>query len=77
MEGHGYATVTPVADPTLTGRTFLDMDTAYINRAMNLFPQQGSHGPWTVDQNYALDRARWRTDPVEDPALQFTATQAG
>ncbi len=73
MDRHGYATVTPDADdPTLTGRPFLDMDTAYINRAMHLFPRQGSHGPWTVDQNYALDRARLRTGPVEDPALQFT-----
>ncbi|MGA6223150.1 flavin-containing monooxygenase [Streptomyces umbrinus] len=77
MDRHGYATVTPVADdPTLTGRPFLDMDTAYINRAMHLFPQQGSHGPWTVSQNYALDRARLG-GPVEDPALKFTATVVG
>ncbi|KUM68119.1 flavin-containing monooxygenase [Streptomyces griseorubiginosus] len=77
MDRHGYATVTPVADdPSLTGRPFLDMDTAYINRAMHLFPQQGSHGPWTVSQDYALDRARLGTGPVEDPALRFTATKA-
>ncbi|MET7655028.1 MULTISPECIES: NAD(P)/FAD-dependent oxidoreductase [unclassified Streptomyces] len=78
MDRNGYATVTPVAeDPSLTGRPFLDMDTAYINRAMHLFPQQGSHGPWTVSQDYALDRARLGTGPVEDPALLFTATEVG
>ncbi|HEX7825829.1 MAG TPA: NAD(P)/FAD-dependent oxidoreductase [Mycobacterium sp.] len=78
MDRHGYAAVTPVADdPTLTGRPFLDMDTAYVNRAMHLFPQQGSHGPWTVSQNYALDRARLRSGPVEDPVLKFTATAVG
>lgn len=53
------------------------MDTAYINRAMHLFPQRGSHGPWTVSQNYALDRARLATGPVEDPALEFTAAAVG
>ncbi|MFJ9714052.1 flavin-containing monooxygenase [Streptomyces sp. NPDC101234] len=72
MDRHGYATVTPVADdPSLTGHPFLDMDTAYINRAMHLFPQRGSHGPWTVSQDYALDRARLG-GPVEDRALHFT-----
>ncbi|MEU5340429.1 NAD(P)/FAD-dependent oxidoreductase [Streptomyces sp. NPDC020766] len=74
MDRHGYATVTPVADDrTLIGKPFLDMDTAYINRAMHLFPQQGSHGPWTVSQDYALDRARLANAPVEDSALKFTA----
>ncbi|MDW8803306.1 NAD(P)/FAD-dependent oxidoreductase [Streptomyces scabiei] len=78
MDRHGYATVTPVADdPSLTGGPFLDMDTAYINRAMHLFPQRGSHGPWTVSQDYALDRARLGTGPVEDPALRFTAAEVG
>ncbi|MFJ9714105.1 flavin-containing monooxygenase [Streptomyces sp. NPDC101234] len=72
MDRHGYSIVTPVVDdPTLVRGPFLDMDTAYIKRAMHLFPQQGSRGPWTVDQNYALDRARLH-GPIEDPALNFT-----
>ncbi|MFD5538819.1 flavin-containing monooxygenase [Streptomyces sp. NPDC127079] len=78
MDRFGYAAFTPVLDdPTLTRRPFLEMDTAYIKRAMHLFPQQGSHGPWTVDQNYALDRDRLRDGPVEDPALHFTRAVVG
>ncbi|NEB04167.1 NAD(P)/FAD-dependent oxidoreductase [Streptomyces sp. SID13726] len=72
MDRHGYATVTPVTDdPSLIRRPFLDMDTGYVNRGAHLFPKQGSHGPWTVDQSYTKDRARLRT--VEDAALKFTA----
>ena len=79
MDRHGYATVTPAADdPTLTRRPFIEMGTGYVNRAMHLFPQQGSHGPWTVDQSYRLDRVKLGKAPVEDPALKFArpGTQA-
>ena len=73
MDRHGYAAVTPVADdPTLTRRPFIEMGTGYVNRAMHLFPQQGSHGPWTVDQSYRLDRNRLAKAPIDDPALRFT-----
>jgi cation diffusion facilitator CzcD-associated flavoprotein CzcO len=78
MDRHGYATVTPVADdPTLTRRPFIEFDTRYVNQAMHLFPQQGSHGPWTVDQSYRLDRVRLGKAPVEDPALRFTSASVG
>jgi cation diffusion facilitator CzcD-associated flavoprotein CzcO len=73
MDRHGYATVTPVVDdPTLTRRPFLEMGSGYVNRAMHLFPQQGSRGPWTVDQSYRVDRVRLGKAPIEDPALRFT-----
>ena len=73
MDRHGYVTVTPVADdPTLTRRPFIEFDTRYVNQAMHRFPQQGSHGPWTADQSYRLDRVRLGKAPVEDPALRFT-----
>ncbi|MFD4511347.1 alpha/beta fold hydrolase [Streptomyces sp. NPDC058457] len=74
MDSHGYATVTPhVDDPTLTRRPFLDMESGWVGRSKDLYPQQGSHGPWTVDQSYAPDRDRLTKAPIEDPALKFTA----
>jgi monooxygenase len=46
------------------------MESGYLSRAMHLFPQQGSHGSWAADQNYALDRSQ--LSAVDDPALTFT-----
>jgi cation diffusion facilitator CzcD-associated flavoprotein CzcO len=72
MDRQGYTTVTPVADDSrMTRRPFLDFAAGYVQRSIDLFPQQGSDGPWTVEMNYAADRARLRNGPVEDAALRF------
>jgi monooxygenase len=77
MDRHGYTTVMPVADdPTITRRPLLDFAAGYVQRSAEVFPHQGSHGPWTVEMSYAADRARLRNGPVEDPALQFSASDA-
>jgi monooxygenase len=74
MDTRGSDTVVPVADdPTLERRPLLDFNAGYVKRAADVFPKQGSHGPWTVEMSYAADRARLRNGPVEDPALQFAA----
>jgi hypothetical protein len=78
MDAHGYDTVVPVAeDPTLERRPFLDFRAGYVQRKGDLFPRQGASGPWTVEMNYAADRARLREGPVEDPALRFGTSAAG
>ena len=75
MDAHGWDTVVPVADdPTVTRRPLLDFHAGYVRRAVELFPKQGSHGPWTVEMNYAADRERLREGPVADPALRFGAS---
>jgi monooxygenase len=72
MDARGYDTVVPVADdPTMELRPMLDFHAGYVQRAVHLFPRQGSHGPWTVAMSYAADHARLRKGPVEDPALRF------
>jgi len=63
-----------VDDPTIQRRPLLDFHAGYALRAVDLFPRQGPHGPWTVEMNYAADRARLRRGPVADPALRFTAS---
>jgi monooxygenase len=78
MDAHGYDTVVPVADdPTLTRRPLLDFHAGYVRRAVDLFPKQGSHGPWTLEMSYAADRERLRNGPVEDAALHFSASHSG
>jgi monooxygenase len=77
MDELGCDTVTPVLDdPTLTTRPLLDFHAGYVQRAIDRFPRQGSHGPWTVEMNYAADRARLRRGPIDDPALHFSASPA-
>jgi len=73
MDAHGYDTVVPVADdPTLELRPMLDFQAGYVQRSVDMFPRQGSHGPWTVAMSYADDRARLRKGPVEDSGLRFS-----
>ena len=75
MDTRGYDTVVPVEDdPTMPRRPLLDFHAGYVQRAVEKFPQQGSHGPWTVEMNYAADRVRLRQGPVSDPALRFSSS---
>ena len=79
MDAFGHDTVTPVLDETaIDRRPLLDFQAGYVRRAVDRFPSQGSHGPWTVQMSYKADRARLRKGPVEDPALRFgTSRSAG
>jgi monooxygenase len=73
MDQHGYTTVVPVCDdPTIEKRPMLDFPAGYILRSIELFPQQGTTGPWTVEMNFRADHARLRKGPVEDTALRFS-----
>jgi cation diffusion facilitator CzcD-associated flavoprotein CzcO len=75
MDAHGHDAMVPVADdPDLELRPLLDFRAGYVQRAVELFPRQGSKGPWTVEMSYAADRARLSTGPVDDPALRFSAS---
>ena len=77
MDAHGYDTVVPVADdPTLERKPLLDFQAGYVQRAIDRFPQQGSHGPWTVEMSYAADRERLLNGPVADEGLQFRGAGA-
>ena len=75
MDQHGYNTVVPVCDdPHIEKRPMLDFPAGYIMRAIDLFPQQGTSGPWTVEMDFRADAARLRKGPVEDAALRFSST---
>jgi monooxygenase len=77
MDAGGRDSVVAVADdPTIERRPLLDFSAGYVQRAVDRFPKQGSHGPWTLEMSYAADRARLRHGPVEDAALRFGTQQA-
>ncbi|KDE98243.1 FAD-containing monooxygenase EthA [Mycolicibacterium aromaticivorans JS19b1 = JCM 16368] len=73
MDRHGYTTVVPIVDdPHMDKRPMLDFSAGYVQRSVDLFPQQGSTGPWTVEMDYWADHDRLRKGSVEDPALRFS-----
>ncbi|MFD2416532.1 flavin-containing monooxygenase [Amycolatopsis pigmentata] len=78
MDRLGQAVAVPVADddPSKERRPLFDMKAGYLQRSSHLFPQQGSDGPWTMPQVYAVDRDRLRDGPVEDPALRLSTPTA-
>jgi monooxygenase len=75
MDASGYDTVVPTLDdPTVEHRPLLDFQAGYVQRGVQAFPRQGSHGPWTVEMSYAADRARLRKGSVADTALRFATS---
>ncbi|MER6936491.1 NAD(P)/FAD-dependent oxidoreductase [Nocardioides sp. NPDC127514] len=76
MDEHGHASVTPVvSDRSMPLKRYVEMDTGYVNRAMHLFPKQGTRGPWVAPQSFNRDRVVLGKDPIDDPELHFTDTK--
>ncbi len=72
MATYGYEQVVPVGDPTLERRPLLDFGAGYVERVRHTLPQQGSQFPWTVKQNYLVDRKMFR-GPIDDGTLRFSS----
>ena len=49
-----------------------DFSSGYIQRALHLFPRQGSRKPWKLHQNYARDLLSLRFGSVRDDAMVFS-----
>jgi len=78
MRATGARQVTPVnADPTLGREPWLDFTSGYVQRAIGMFPKQGSKAPWKLRQNYALDLLNLRYAKVDDGVLRFSNPAAG
>ncbi|MFH8470726.1 flavin-containing monooxygenase [Streptomyces sp. NPDC017991] len=74
MDRRGHTVALPLDDdPAVVRSSFSAMESGYFRRSAHLFPQQGSHGPWTMPTKYAADRARLRDGEVEDPWLHFSS----
>ena len=44
----------------------------YIQRSQHLFPQQGSHAPWKLYQNYLKDIMMLRYASLNDGVMAFS-----
>jgi monooxygenase len=71
MDARGLVSATPTAPAAVGGRPLLDLSSGYVRRAIETFPSQGEAEPWSVRQNYLLDRlAMARADMEQD--MTFT-----
>ncbi len=73
LSRHRLASGHPVRPAGLEERPVMPLRSGYVQRARASLPVQGSHGPWTVPQNYLLDSIRMRrgrvtTDMAFSPA---------
>ncbi len=72
MDSHGYRQVVPVGDPSIERRPLLDFGAGYVQRVAHILPQQGSEFPWTVKQNYLVDRKMFKSE-IADGTLAFSS----
>lgn len=55
MKRRGMRQVTPRLAAAVDEVPFLDFTSGYVQRAMAMFPRQGTRKPWKLNQNYTLD----------------------
>ncbi|MBO9534495.1 MAG: NAD(P)/FAD-dependent oxidoreductase, partial [Solirubrobacteraceae bacterium] len=72
MADKGYKQVVPVGDPTAERRPLLDFGAGYVERVRESLPRQGNEFPWTVKQNYVIDRKMFKRS-VDDGVLAFSS----
>jgi cyclohexanone monooxygenase len=73
MDKHGLVAATPVRDPAVETRPFLDFSSGYVQRAIDFMPRQGAKAPWRLYQNYLLDLLTLRYRRIADGTLAFAA----
>ncbi|GAA1891712.1 flavin-containing monooxygenase [Lapillicoccus jejuensis] len=56
LDEQGLRAVAPVAPAGLGKRPVIDLTSGYVRRAISAFPHQGDRAPWTIPQNYVVDR---------------------
>ena len=72
MDAGGHRIATPVRDPSVPERPFLDFEPGYVLRSLDDLPKQGSEEPWRLSMSYIIDVAKIRHGRVDDGVLQFT-----
>ncbi len=76
MERNGQTVCVPQCDDeSVEQRPLLDLTSAYVQRASDVLPKQGSKRPWDLRQNYLIDRANLEFKGVDESSLKFYPAQ--
>ncbi|MFE3188227.1 flavin-containing monooxygenase [Nocardia sp. NPDC059240] len=71
MDAHGYASATPIRDPSVGTAPFLNFEPGYVLRSLDILPKQGDRAPWKLHMNYLRDLPKLRYGKLTDPAIRF------
>ena len=72
MAARGLRQATPrIGNEEVVPEPFLDFTSGYVQRAIDLFPKQGSKRPWKLHQNYTKDLMALRFGSV-DEGMEFS-----
>jgi monooxygenase len=72
LEEHDAESAKPVAPPGMRARPVMDLASGYVLRGQDRFPKQGDREPWTIRQNWFVDRRAVRRARV-DQDMTFVA----
>ena len=73
MDKNGRKVCTPINnDPSVEHEPFLDLQSGYIQRAINKVPKQGSKLPWKLYQNYLFDLISLRFGKLRPSEIEFS-----
>jgi monooxygenase len=77
MGKHGYASVTPrLGDPAMPTEPLVDLQSGYVQRALDHLPKQGARAPWRLHQNYVRDLMLLRFGRLAEDELEFARLPA-
>jgi len=65
LDEHDAESATPVAPAGMRPRPVLDLTSGYVVRGQDRFPKQGDREPWTIRQNWFVDRRAVRRARIE------------
>jgi cation diffusion facilitator CzcD-associated flavoprotein CzcO len=78
MDKRGVKIATPVrTDLAMSEEPYLDFNSGYVQRALDILPKQGGKAPWKLNQNYALDLMTLRFGKIDDGTMRFSNPVAG
>lgn len=67
MQSHGYTHAIPDrAGKPVESRPVVDLASGYVTRSLDELPKSGTERPWSVRQNYILDRIDARFDDLTE-----------
>jgi cation diffusion facilitator CzcD-associated flavoprotein CzcO len=65
LDEHDAESATPVAPTGMRPRPVLDLTAGYVFRGQDRYPKQGDREPWTIRQNWFVDRRAVRRARIE------------
>jgi hypothetical protein len=66
LEEHDAESATPIAPAGMPPHPLMELSAGYVLRGRDRFPRQGDRAPWTIRQNWFVDRRQVRRARVQD-----------